>query len=97
VILNYGRLVVESSLSELTTRLAATIRVEAARPDVLERALRDHGVLADRENGALRVHGVTAERIGEIALVADVELRQLVTEAPSLEDVFLALTAEPRS
>jgi hypothetical protein len=40
---------------------------------------------------------VTAERIGEIALVADVELRQLVTEAPSLEDVFLALTAEPRS
>ena len=97
VIVNHGRLVVESSLSELTARLAETIRVEAARPDALEGALRDHGVAADRENGALRVHGVTAERIGEIALAADVELRQLVTEAPSLEDVFLELTAESRS
>ena len=94
VIINRGRLVVESALSDLTARLAGTVRVEAARPDALEVALHDAGVATDRENGALHVHGVTADRIGQIALAADVELRQLVNESSSLEDVFLELTAE---
>jgi ABC-2 type transport system ATP-binding protein len=95
VIINRGGLVVEAALSELTARLAGTIRVEAGRPDALEAALRDAGFAAiDRVNGTLRVHGVTAERIGEIALAANVPLRQVVTESSSLEDVFLELTAE---
>ena len=97
VIINRGRLVVEAPLSELTARLAGTVRVEAARPDELEAALRNAGVATERENGTLHVHGVTADRIGEIALAAHVELRQLVTESSSLEDVFLELTAEPPS
>ena len=98
VIINHGRLVAQSSLSELTARLAGTVRVEAARPDALEVALHDAGVAAtERENGTLHVHGVTADRIGEIALAANVPVRQLVTESSSLEDVFLELTAEPPS
>ena len=98
VIINHGRLVVESPLDELTARLAGTVRVEAARPDALEVALRNAGVAGtERENGTLHVHGMTADRIGEIALAAHVELRQLVTESSSLEDVFLELTAEPPS
>ena len=97
VIINHGRLVVESPLQELTARLAGTIRVETGRPDALELALRDAGAVADRRNGTLHVHGLTADRIGEIALAAHVELRQLVTESSTLEDVFLELTAEPPS
>jgi ABC-2 type transport system ATP-binding protein len=97
VIINRGRLVVESSLTELTRRLAGTIRVEAARPDALEAALRNAGIAAERENGTLHVHGVTADRIGEIALAANVGLRELVAESASLEDVFLELTAEQPS
>ena len=97
VIVSRGRLVAESRVDELTARLTGTIRVEAARPEVLHLALLNAGVVADRENGTLRVHGVTADRIGEIALAARVELRQLVTESSTLEDVFLELTAEPRS
>jgi ABC-2 type transport system ATP-binding protein len=97
VIINRGRLVVESPLSELTAHLSGTIRVEAAHPDALELALRNAGVAAERENGILHVHGVTADRIGRIALDAQVELRQLVTESSTLEDVFLELTAEPPS
>ncbi len=97
VIINRGRLVVESPLTELTARLARTIRVEASRPDELEFALYEAGVVAERENGHLRVHGISADRIGEIALAAHVELRQLVTESTTLEDVFLELTAEPPS
>jgi ABC-2 type transport system ATP-binding protein len=92
VIINRGRLVVQAPLGDLTARLAGTVRVEAEQPDQLERALRRAGVAATRENGTLRVHGVTADRIGEIALTADVALRELVTESSSLEDVFLELT-----
>jgi ABC-2 type transport system ATP-binding protein len=95
VIINRGRLVVESSLSALTARLGGTVRVETTRPDALDAALRAAGVRAtERENGTLQVHGVTAERIGEIARTADVPLRGLITEQSSLEDVFLELTAE---
>ena len=98
VIINRGRLVVEAPLSELTARLAGTVRVEAAKTDELEAALRTAGVAAlERVNGTLRVHGATADRIGEIALAANVALRQVVTESSSLEDVFLELTAEPSS
>jgi ABC-2 type transport system ATP-binding protein len=97
VIINRGRLVVEAPLAELTARLAGTVRVEAAKPDVLETALHSAGVAAiQRVNGTLRVHGVKADRIGEIALAANVALSQVVTESSSLEDVFLELTAEPR-
>jgi ABC-2 type transport system ATP-binding protein len=98
VIINRGRLVTESPLSELTAQLAGTVRVEADRPRALERALRSAGIAAtERENGTLRVRGATAERVGEIARAADVGLRELVTESSSLEDVFLDLTAEPLS
>ena len=97
VIINRGRLIVESSLAELTARLAGTIRVEAARPDLLVPALRNAGALIERENGTLHVQGMTADRIGEIALAANVALGELATESSSLEDVFLELTREPSS
>jgi ABC-2 type transport system ATP-binding protein len=96
VIINRGRLVLESPLGELTARLTGTVTVEAARPDVLEAALRAAGVPSEREDGTLRVHGVSAERIGRIALQANVELRRLVAESSSLEDVFLELTTEQK-
>jgi ABC-2 type transport system ATP-binding protein len=98
VIINRGRLVAESPLEALTARLKGTVRVQTARPDALEVALLGAGVVGtERENGTLRVHGLTTQEIGEIALAAHVELRELVAESLSLEDVFLELTAEPPS
>jgi ABC-2 type transport system ATP-binding protein len=97
VIINRGRLVVQSSLSDLTARVAGTVRVDTTRPDALQQALRVAGVtVAERENGTVRVHGASAERVGEIALDAGVPVRQLISESSSLEDVFLELTAGPR-
>ena len=97
VIINHGRLVVESPLGELTARLAGTVRVETPRSDDLEAALHGAGVAAERDNGTLRVHGMSAEEIGRLALAANVPLGALATESTSLEDVFLELTAEPGS
>jgi ABC-2 type transport system ATP-binding protein len=96
VIINRGRLVVQSSLSDLTERVACTVRVDTTQPDALQQALRVAGVTgAERENGTVRVHGSSAQRVGEIALDAGIPVRQLVTESSSLEDVFLELTARP--
>ena len=98
VIIHHGRLVAESPLQELTDRLAGTVRVEVDRPATLELALRNARLgTSERANGALLVHGATATQVGAIARAADVEVRQLVTQSPSLEDVFLELTAEPRA
>jgi ABC-2 type transport system ATP-binding protein len=94
VIINRGRLVVQSSLSDLTARVAGIVRVDTTRPEVLEQALRSAGVTgAERANGTVRVHGVSAEQVGQIALGAGVPVRQLISESSSLEDVFLELTA----
>ena len=96
IIINHGRLVVEAPLAELTARIGGAIRVETRRPDALEGALRKaHVTGITRQNGTLHVRGVPADRIGEIALEAQVELQQLVTES-SLEDIFLQLTEEPK-
>ena len=96
IIINHGGLVVEASLDELTARIGGAIRVESTRSDILEVALRNAGATGiKRENGTLHVRGITADRIGEVALAAHVELRQLVTES-SLEDIFLQLTGEPK-
>jgi ABC-2 type transport system ATP-binding protein len=95
VVIHHGRLVAESSLRTLTDRLAGTIRVEVDRPATLEQALRHARVGAtERVDGTLLVHGASADQVGAIARASDVEVRQLVTESPSLEDVFLELTRE---
>jgi ABC-2 type transport system ATP-binding protein len=95
VVIHHGRLVAASSLRTLTDRLAGTIRVEVDRPATLEQALRHARVGAtERADGTLLVHGASADQVGAIARASDVEVRQLVTESPSLEDVFLELTRE---
>jgi len=96
VIIDRGRLVLESAMSGLTERLRGAVRVEAADPEALQAALSEEGIHAELDNGHLRVHGVSAERIGEIAFKAHVALRELTSESASLEDVFLELTSEDR-
>jgi ABC-2 type transport system ATP-binding protein len=97
VVIHHGRLVAASPLRELTDRLGAGVRVEAGDPAALERALRRARIgTTERENGALLVRGATAEEVAAVARAAEIDLRQLVTETPSLEDVFLELTAGPQ-
>jgi ABC-2 type transport system ATP-binding protein len=98
VVIHHGRLAAESPLRELTDRLAGTVRVEVDRPAALELALLNAQVgTTERTAGGLLIHGATAGQVGAIAHTAGVEVRQLVTESASLEDVFLELTAGARS
>jgi ABC-2 type transport system ATP-binding protein len=97
LIINRGRLVIESSLRQLTTRVGGTVRVRTPRPDQLDEALRREHLDATRADNSLLVRGADTERVGEIAFAAGIPLHELVTEGSSLEEIFLELTSEAGS
>jgi ABC-2 type transport system ATP-binding protein len=97
LIINRGRLVIESSLQQLTTRVGGTVRVRTPRPAQLLEALRREHLDATRADDTLLVRGAGTERVGEIAFAAGVPLHELVTEGSSLEEIFLELTSETGS
>ena len=96
IIINRGRLVAESSLTELTARIGGAVRVRSPELAATERgaaARRASGEIS-RSDGALFVHGATTDRVGAVAFAAGVPLSKLSAESSSLEDVFLELTTE---
>jgi ABC-2 type transport system ATP-binding protein len=95
LIINRGRLVVESPLAELTARVGGAVRVRTPKREQLEQALRAAQIEpTETADGGLLVPGATAERVGEIAFAAGVPLHELAPEGTSLEEIFLQLTAE---
>jgi ABC-2 type transport system ATP-binding protein len=95
LIINRGRLVIESPLAELTARVGGAVRVRTPNREELERALRAAQIEpTETADGALLVPGTTSERVGEIAFAAGVPLHELAPEGTSLEEIFLQLTAE---
>jgi len=98
LIVNKGRLVVETSLEQLTARVGGSVRVRSPQSDRLAEALRREGIETTVGNDhALLAHGATSQRVGEIAFAAGVPVFELVAEGSSLEDVFLELTTETAS
>jgi ABC-2 type transport system ATP-binding protein len=93
-----GRLVIESPLHELTSRVGGTVRVRTPQASELQAALEREGFAAKPDaDGALHVGGVPIERVGEIAAAAGVVLHELVMTGASLEEIFLELTAGDES
>ena len=95
LIISRGRLVVESSLAELTARAGGAVRVRSADQERLAVALRagDLQVTIGTDH-ALLVSGASSERVGEIAFAAGIPVHELVADGGSLEEIFLELTAE---
>lgn len=98
LIINRGRLVVESSLEQLTARVGGSVRVRTPERAKLQHALEHSRIAATivDEQGLL-VHGVSSDKIGDLAFAAGVPIHELVAAGSSLEDVFLELTAEPQA
>jgi ABC-2 type transport system ATP-binding protein len=81
LIINRGRLVIESPLDELTARVGGAVRVRTPKRADLEEALRAAQIEpTETVDGALLVPGTTAERVGEIAFTAGVPLHELIAE-----------------
>ena len=97
LIVTHGRLVVESPLAQLTSRVGGTVRVRTPRPDQLQAALEREHLEATADRQTLMVRGAGTDRVGEIAFAAGVPVHELLAEGSSLEEIFLELTAEPRT
>jgi ABC-2 type transport system ATP-binding protein len=95
LIISRGRLVVESSLAELTARAGGAVRVRSADPQRLAAALRDADLqVTTGTDHALLVKGASSERVGEMAFAAGVPVHELVNDGGALEEIFLELTSE---
>jgi ABC-2 type transport system ATP-binding protein len=96
LIINHGKLVVESSLEQLTAHVGGSVRVRSPEVSRLQEALSRAQIATSPSNEhALLVHGTTSDHVGDIAFAARVPIHELASEASSLEDVFLELTSEP--
>jgi ABC-2 type transport system ATP-binding protein len=98
IIISHGRLVVESSLEQLTARVGGAVRVRSPDLPGLASALaRRHVTATPTNDHALLVHGASCGQVGDIAFDAGIRVHELSAESSSLEDIFLSLTAEPEA
>jgi ABC-2 type transport system ATP-binding protein len=97
LIINHGKLVVESSLEQLTARVGGSVRVRTPERSKLQEALSHAQIEMTTVNDQeLLVYGVNSEKVGDLAFSAGVPIHELVAEGSSLEDIFLELTSESR-
>jgi ABC-2 type transport system ATP-binding protein len=98
LIINRGKLVVETSLEQLTARVGGSVRVRTPERSKLQEALvRERIETTTVNEQGLLVYGVSSEKVGDVAFAAGVPIHELVAEGSSLEDIFLELTAEPQT
>jgi ABC-2 type transport system ATP-binding protein len=95
LIITRGRLVLSSSLAELTARAGGAVRVRSGDPQRLTAALRDEALqVTPGTDHVLLVQGASSERVGQIAFAAGVPVHELVNDQGVLEDIFLELTSQ---
>jgi ABC-2 type transport system ATP-binding protein len=95
IIIAAGRLVAQGKVDEIVGGVATTgtVRVRTPQLDALRVELYRLGAtMTDEPDGTLLVRGVDAPAVGRAALTAQVELHELSTDRPDLEQVFLQLT-----
>jgi ABC-2 type transport system ATP-binding protein len=96
MIMSKGKLLAQGRIDKLTAGAQAVIRVRSPEADKLEAALRSAGAAVNRLDDALAVRGPSAAEVGEVAHTHDVTLHELLTEQPSLEDLFLQIAGTRR-
>jgi ABC-2 type transport system ATP-binding protein len=92
VIIHRGRLVAHETVGELTARAAGGTRVRSPQAARLRELLEREGLEASGDGDRL-VTAAPPERVGELAAANGLVLHELASEATSLEEAFLELTA----
>jgi ABC-2 type transport system ATP-binding protein len=80
----------------MTASAQPVVRVRSPQAERLEAALRSSGAAVNRLNDALAVRGPSAAQVGDLAHAHGVALHELVTEQPSLEELFLQIAGTRR-
>ncbi|MEU7058591.1 ATP-binding cassette domain-containing protein [Streptomyces sp. NPDC046197] len=96
IVIGRGELIAAESLAEFAargTRPTVTVRSPdaAALADLLSA---EGAAVAPYDEQTLKVTGLSSDRVGEIAFAHRLLLRELATEAASLETAFMELTAD---
>jgi ABC-2 type transport system ATP-binding protein len=92
VIIHRGRLVAHESVSGLTARAAGGTRVRSPQAFGLRELLEREGIETSGDGDRL-VAAAPAAHVGELAAANGIVLHELVSDAASLEEAFLELTA----
>ena len=92
VVIHRGRLVEQGPVARLTA--GGHVVVRSPRPDALRAALERAGLGVTVDGELLVVDSPETDRVGDIAFEAGVPVHELTTRATSLEEAFLALTAD---
>lgn len=104
-VLREGRMVAQASLAELGAATLPVLRVETPDPEIAARALHRLGGIgtvrrdADATPGTdsvirAELLGAAPEDVAAALVGAGVRLRAMVSERPSLEELFVSLTGE---
>jgi ABC-2 type transport system ATP-binding protein len=96
LILSKGKLLAQGPISTLTASAQPVVRVRSPQAEKLEAALSASGAAVNRLDDALAVRGPTAAQVGELAHANQVPVHELLTEQPSLEDLFLQIAGTRR-
>ncbi|HWR53469.1 MAG TPA: ABC transporter ATP-binding protein [Bryobacteraceae bacterium] len=99
-IIDRGRMLFEGPLASLQARTQSRLEIRTERADDAARALRSAEIPADRHNGdGIVVSGADAEtaaRANALLVARGFAVYQLHLRAPSLEEIFLAVTSKKR-
>ncbi|SDJ31419.1 ABC-2 type transport system ATP-binding protein [Actinokineospora alba] len=92
VVIGRGRLITETSMSDLTARSHRDVLVATPDPDGLAPVLRAAGGDVRPDGADLVVTGLTPAEIGDLALRSACAIHGLTPRSASLEDAYLELT-----
>ncbi|MGN6446766.1 ABC transporter ATP-binding protein [Amnibacterium sp.] len=95
IVLGRGRVLADMPIGQLIAGGGSSVRVASPRSAELAAVLRSHGAtVSDGQHDLFDVAGIDAAAVGEAAAAAGIPLHQLTTVESSLEEVYLAMTAE---
>ena len=95
VIIGRGRLIADTTVSELVAQAShdAAVMVRSPQAGELREALGADGVtITSPERGLLEVRGLTSAQVGEAAASKGIVLHELIAQQASLEQAFMRLT-----
>jgi ABC-2 type transport system ATP-binding protein len=96
LIISKGKLVAQGPISELAVGASAVVRCRTPQAERLQELLVARGAAVNRLDAALAIRGPSAAEVGQLALESGVVLHELLTEQPSLEDLFLQIAGTRR-
>lgn len=96
IVIGRGHIIADAPVEQVVAGSThATVRVRSPQASALAEVLQRSGsTVESSEPGVLQVVGATAETVGEAAAANGIVLHELTSVSGSLEDAYLALTAE---